>query len=70
MWEGSKDSDKDVAHTSTMVDCTIIMNDTTSRSMLMSTFMIDENFIATGDSVFDIVFSASDDLGLYRNNFH
>ena len=70
MWEGSKDSDKDVAHTSTMVNCTIIMNDTTCRSMLMGTFMIDENFIATGDSVFDKVVSSGDDLGLDRNNFH
>ena len=53
-----------------MVNCAIIMNDTTCRSMLMGTFMIDENFIATGDSIFDIVFSAGDDLGLDRNNFH
>ena len=70
MWERSKDSDNDIAHTSTMVDCAIIMNDTTCRSMLMGTFMIDENFIGSSDSIFDKVVSSGDDLGLDRNNFH
>ena len=70
MWERSKDSDNDIAHTSTMVDCAIIMNDTTCRSMLVGTFMIDENFIGSSDSIFDKVVSSSDDLGLDRNNFH
>ena len=70
MWERSKDSDNDIAHTSTMVDCAIIMNDTTCRSMLMGTFMIDENFVGSSDSIFDKVVSSGDDLGLDRNNFH
>ena len=70
MWERSKDSDNDIAHTSTMVDCAIIMNDTTCRSMLMGSFMIDEDFIGSSDSIFDKVVSSGDDLGLDRNNFH
>ena len=53
MWERSKDSDKDIANATTMVDCAVIMDDTSSRSVLMGTFMIDEDFIATCDSVFD-----------------
>ena len=53
MWERSKDSDKDIANAATMVDCAVIMDDTSSRSVLMGAFMIDEDFIATCDSVFD-----------------
>ena len=70
MWERSKDSDKNIANATTVVDCAVIMDDTSSRSVLMGTFMIDEDFIATCDSVFDKVVSAGDDLGLDRDDFH
>ena len=70
MWERNKDSDKDIAHTATMVDCAVIMDDATCRSMLVSTLMIYEDFVATGDAIFDKVVSAGDDLGLDRDNFH
>ena len=69
MWERSKDSDKDIANATTMVDCAVIMDDTSSRSVLMGAFMIDEDFIATCDSVFDKIVSAGDYLGLDRDDF-
>lgn len=53
-----------------MVDCAIMLNYTTCRSMLVGTFMIDEDFIGSSDSIFDKVVSSGNDLGLDRNNFH
>ena len=70
VWERSKDSDKDIANATTMVNCAVIVNDTSCRSVLMCTFMIDKDFITTGDSIFDKIVGSGYDLGLDRNNFH
>ena len=70
VWERSKDSDKDIANATTMVNCAVIVNDTSCRSVLMCTFMIDKDLITTGDSIFDKIVGSGYDLGLDRNNFH
>ena len=51
-------------------DSTIVVNNASSRSMHMSTFMINENFISTNDTIFDGVDGSSDDLSLDGDDFN
>ena len=70
MWQSSKDFYKDVAHTITVLyDSTIIVNNAPSRSMYVGSFMIDENFISTDDTIFDGVDGSSNDLSLDGYDF-
>ena len=50
-------------------DSAIVVNNASSRSMYVSTFMINKNFIGTNDTIFDGVDGSSDDLSLDGDDF-